>query len=188
MSRIYLALILLLTISVSGCTAPQIPSNGAGGPSGHPPAESRTSQPQGTPPTIRIASWNIENFGRSKATDEMRMKAIADTLDGYDIIAVQEISKVREPDMIILGDLNADCDYLKPSDVIGSRAPDYIWVVNDDSDTTIAGADCAYDRFIFKNATSEDFTGNSGIYKDIADDVSDHYLIWAEFWTGKDSR
>jgi deoxyribonuclease-1-like protein len=276
----------------------------------------------GVPKTIKIASWNIENFGKSKAIDEHRMRAIAAVLKNYDIIAVQEISNVKEmsdpgcprnenacpgqkdcnlirnalekylnqgnglhyrfafspqvkderylfiynpnkvtlldctlvsdqgdslpicasspqstgrmvrqpfkakfragkfdfvlltvhtspsinlqelegldyfyketeeegePDIIILGDLNAGCNYLKPSDKISLRVKEYIWVVNDGSDTTVSSTKCAYDRIIFKSPTSEDFTGNWGVYKEITADISDHYLIWAEFWTGKDT-
>ena len=276
----------------------------------------------GVPKTIKIASWNIENFGKSKATDEQKMRAIAAILKNYDIIVVQEISNVKEtsdpgcprnenacpghkdcdlikkalekylndenglhyrlvfspqvkderylfiynpdkatleesnlvndpgdskpicatnpaktgkmvrqpfkgrfkagkfdfvlltvhtspaknvkelegleyfytetekevePDIIILGDLNADCNYLKPSDHIVLKNEGYIWTVSDDSDTTVSGTDCAYDRFIFKSPTAEDFTGNWGVYKEITADISDHYLIWAEFWTEKDT-
>ena len=272
--------------------------------------------------TIKIASWNIENFGKSKATDPVRMEIIAGILKDYDLIAVQEISNVKEmndpgcprnedacpghancnrirnaleqylnqenglnyefvfspqvkderylyiydpgkitlesfglvndtedslpicdsspentgkmvrqpfranfragnfdfilltahtspsinvpelqgmeyfyrqveaggePDIIILGDLNADCTYLRASDSIALRGSEYIWVVDDESDTTVAATDCAYDRFIFKNPTSEDYTGNWGIYTAVPDDVSDHYLVWAEFSTTADS-
>jgi deoxyribonuclease-1-like protein len=269
--------------------------------------------------TIRIASWNIENFGRAKATDGERMEIIAEVLQGYDIIAVQEISNLREqsdpgcprnedacpgnpscglvrdalerhlnqsglnytlvfsphvrderylfiynperveleeavlmedpgdsgpacldspetglmvrqpfmarfragefdfvllnvhtspgmnpmelegleyfcreageeePDVIILGDLNADCGYLKPDDDIGLRNPEYIWPFGDDVDTTVSGTDCAYDRFIFRGPTSEDFTGRLGMVRGMPPDVSDHYLIWAEFYTERDS-
>ncbi len=270
--------------------------------------------------TIKIASWNIENFGKSNATDPERMKKIAAILNDYDIIAVQEISNVREQsdpgcprnenacpgdpncnlirsaletylndaynenyefvfsprvkderylfiydpdtvqlihsalatdpedtlpicdtssaglmarqpfkglfkagdfdfmlmtahtspsiniheleglaffyeqavqkgeeDIIILGDLNADCTYLKNTDQMKLRDSFYTWIVPDEADTTVSKTDCAYDRFIFKDSTKEDYTGNYGIYKNITDDISDHYLIWAEFWTGNDS-
>jgi len=272
--------------------------------------------------TILIASWNIENFGRTKATDSQRMEAIARILKDYDIIAVQEVSNLREmsdpgcprnadaqpghrdyglikdalerylnqangqnyrfvfspqikderylliydpdkvsfegatlvedpedtepawaarptntgkmvrqpfkakfragkfdfilltvhtspsvnlkeleglayfyrevekegePDVIILGDLNADCDYLRESDVIRLKGREYIWVVDDRADTTVGATDCAYDRFIFKEPTKEDFTGRWGIRTDVPEDVSDHRLIWAEFSTGNDS-
>ncbi|MBM2827192.1 MAG: Endonuclease/Exonuclease/phosphatase family protein [Dehalococcoidia bacterium] len=275
------------------------------------------------PTTIKIASWNIENFGKSKASDGLKMSVIADIIRQFDIIAIQEISNVQEksdpgcarnehecpnhpncnllrnslerhlnepfgskyqfifspqvkderylyiynservtllesglvndaeysqpiclsspdntgkmvrqpfkakfkvgdfdftlltahtspsinvqeleglayfyeeaqkegePDVIILGDLNADCSYLGASDDIKLRGPDYIWVIDDSTDTTVSTTDCAYDRFIFKNPTTEDFTGNWGIVREkITDAISDHYLIWAEFSTTSDS-
>jgi deoxyribonuclease-1-like protein len=271
--------------------------------------------------SIRIASWNIENFGRAKAGDEWKMETIADILSQYDIIAVQEVSNVmemsdegcprnegdcpgdpacrllekaldrvlnqernlnysfafspqirderylfvyrkesaelldswlvedpgesspaciiqpqrtglmvrqpfvgrfragdfefllmnvhtspsrnlleldglehfyrqaleEEPDVIIAGDLNADCSYLKDSDEIRLEVPEYVWVVSDDSDTTSGGSDCAYDNIIFTSRTREDFTGNWGINRNVPENVSDHYLVWAEFYTGRDS-
>ena len=92
-----------------------------------------------------------------------------------------------EPDVIVLSDLNADCSYLRASDNISFRQPGYFWVVGDDSDTTVSKTDCAYDRFIFKNQTVEDYTGYWGIYTNITDEVSDHYLVWAEFTTTGDT-
>lgn len=273
--------------------------------------------------TIRIASWNIENFGKTKATDSARMAIIADRIKDYDIIAIQEVSNVKEqadpscprnenkcpgdsrcgllrsalethlnqthnknfkflfsphvkderylyiynpdkvelisyglvddknaskpicassqsnvgrmvrepfriyfkaglfefhlltvhtspsrnlkelkglekfyeeiwynhdPDVIILGDVNADCDYLKDADKPKVFDRDYYWwVVNDDEDTTVSGTNCAYDRFIFSWPTGWNWTGKYGIVKNIPDNVSDHYLIWAEFDTTTDN-
>lgn len=272
--------------------------------------------------TIRIASWNIENFGETKCKDPVRMAKIASILKDYDIIAVQEISNVDEqsdpgcprneydcpgspkcgmirnaleeylnaaygenyqfvfspqvkderylylydpdrvtlketelvddpgdslpicdlnpvstglmvrqpyralfqagkfdfvlltahtspsdnlaeldgleyffreteaqgePDVIVVGDLNADCNYLKESDVIAFRDMTYFWLIDDDADTTVSQTNCAYDRFICKSPTLEDYTGEWGIVTDIADNVSDHYLIWAEFFTSNDT-
>jgi hypothetical protein len=55
----------------------------------------------------------------------------------------RETEAEGEPDVIILGDLNADCGYLKPTDFISLREPDYIWVVGDGCDTTVSGTVCA---------------------------------------------
>jgi deoxyribonuclease-1-like protein len=272
--------------------------------------------------SIRIASWNIENFGRSKANDPWKMERIASILSQYDIIAVQEISNIREqsdpdcprnedacpgdpacgiigdsleehlngamgldyrfvfspqvkderylfiynsrrvdlldsmlmedpddvgpicslspvdaglmvrqpfmgvfrsgdfdfvlinvhtspsanlqelegleyfyrqaenlsePDVIILGDLNADCSYLADDEEIGLTGPGYIWVVDDEADTTAGDTNCAYDRFVFKSHTKQDYTGGWGIDMDIPENVSDHYLVWAEFYTKRDT-
>ena len=48
---------------------------------------------------ITIASWNIQNFGKSKVGSESKMSIIAEVLSRYDIIAVQEISNVYEKAM-----------------------------------------------------------------------------------------
>ncbi len=322
MRKATLSLLLALLLLVSGCTSQNHTSgdNGASLGDGHPAAVENTSHDANG--TIRIASWNIENFGKTKATDPVRMAKIAETLMGYDIIAVQEISNVREesdpgcprnedacpgsrchlirnalekylnqahglhyrfvfspqvkderylfiynpdtvtledarlmedpgdvgpicgshpestgmmvrqpfegrfrtpggfdfvlltahtspsrnieelqaldyfcrqaesegePDVILVGDLNADCNYLREGEDIALRGPGYIWVIPDSTDTTVSRTDCAYDRVIFREATKEDFTGKWGVVTDIPDNVSDHYLIWAEFWTGRDS-
>lgn len=37
---------------------------------------------------IRIASWNIENFGKTKAADPERMAIIADRIKDYVIITI----------------------------------------------------------------------------------------------------
>lgn len=98
-----------------------------------------------------------------------------------------QVASEGEPDVIVLGDLNADCTYLRDSDSIALKSSEYIWVVDDVADTTVSNTDCAYDRFIFRNPTAEDYTGTWGIRTDIPENVSDHYLVWAEFFLGKDS-
>lgn len=45
---------------------------------------------------ITIASWNIRDFGKSKAENEAKTAIIATILSRYDIIAVQEISNLHE--------------------------------------------------------------------------------------------
>lgn len=275
------------------------------------------AQPNENPAeTIKIASWNIENFGKTKATDPERMQKIAAILKDYDIIAVQEISNVKEqsdpgcprnkdvcpgdancglirnaletylndaynenyefvfspqikderylyiydPDsvefinaalasdpldslpicdtspqdtgrmvrqpfiatfragdfsfmlmtahtspsineqeleglseifeenngqgydnIIILGDLNADCSYLKER---STGLNSLIWMIDWDEDTTVSNTDCAYDRFLWTYGT-QDYFSSYGIFKNITDDISDHYLVWSEFRTAK---
>jgi hypothetical protein len=50
----------------------------------------------------------------------------------------REAESGDEPDVIVLGDLNADCSYLGDSDSISFRQPGYFWVVDDNSDTTVS--------------------------------------------------
>ncbi|NIO03996.1 MAG: hypothetical protein GTN74_05095 [Proteobacteria bacterium] len=51
---------------------------------------------QETPQAIRIASWNIRGFGVTKAFSFEGMRVIANAVDRFDIIGVQEISNVLE--------------------------------------------------------------------------------------------
>lgn len=53
----------------------------------------------------------------------------------------------NDTNFIILGDLNADCDYYKPEDKI-IDLPELIWVTLDTADTTTKTTDCAYDRIL----------------------------------------
>lgn len=51
--------------------------------------------------------------------------------------------------IVFLGDFNADCAYVKPSDwaSIRLRTSDiFKWLIPDSSDTTVGKSDCAYDR------------------------------------------
>jgi len=57
---------------------------------------SETTNSNSTSETIKIASWNIRDFGKSKATDPFRMRKMASIINGFDIIAIQEISNIRE--------------------------------------------------------------------------------------------
>ena len=55
--------------------------------------------------------------------------------------------------IIILGDLNADCSYLPQKDrpsIQLRHDPDLWWPIGDDVDTTVnSNTDCAYDRCVF---------------------------------------
>jgi endonuclease/exonuclease/phosphatase family metal-dependent hydrolase len=54
--------------------------------------------------TITIASFNLMNFGKSKAADDRAMDIIARTLAGYDITAVQEIENIEGTAILALRD------------------------------------------------------------------------------------
>ena len=89
-----------------------------------------------------------------------------------------------EDDVIILGDLNADCSYVNYEELDASdiRNSSYTWVVPDDADTNVASSKaCAYDRIILNSDATDHFTGEWGI--DIPENielVSDHYPVWFE--------
>lgn len=72
---------------------------------------------------------------------------------------------------ILIGDLNADCDYY-------SRGDDFVdwdWWISDEADTTTGATDCAYDRVISRGVEVLD----SGVVE-IDSEVSDHNLVWVE--------
>lgn len=86
--------------------------------------------------------------------------------------------------MIILGDLNADCSYYNPS--AEKEFDDWNWVITDTRDTLVSPTtDCAYDRIILNSEAYSEFAPyerlGDGIYIiGITETFSSHYLIWAE--------
>ncbi|XP_046339522.2 deoxyribonuclease-1-like isoform X1 [Haliotis rufescens] len=97
-------------------------------------------------------------------------------------------------DVIILGDLNADCTYVRKSHwpTIDIRnQPEFYWPIGDEVDTTVTDTDCAYDRFIIAGTRLRNSVLNNsvGIYnfqkqyklsKEQALNVSDHFPIELE--------
>ena len=111
-------------------------------------------------------------------------------------VVIETIDKFGEPDIIILGDLNADCSYFNESKKGVLNETVYSWLIPDWIDTNLAKSSCTYDRIIItKTQTENDFTGVYGVvyfdmkynlsYKE-AKKISDHYPVWCEFWTNKD--
>ena len=114
-------------------------------------------------------------------------------------IAISDaVSRLDEPDVIVLGDFNADCTYFDETTLPAIfPEPQYMSLIPNDADTTVKGTVCTYDRIIITNATKADYAGRSEVYRfdtiynltpDKADDVSDHYPVWAEFYIGVDSE
>ncbi len=101
-----------------------------------------------------------------------------------------------EGDFIILGDLNADCRYFDEDGPTPLRAAGYVWIIQNAADTTTKTTDCTYDRIIITEDARGDYTGGSGVFKfdavygltyDETTAVSDHYPVYAEFWTNRDT-
>jgi endonuclease/exonuclease/phosphatase family metal-dependent hydrolase len=105
----------------------------------------------------------------------------------------------NESDVLLMGDFNADGAYYNEvllSDVFSPD--DYISLITDDYDTTVASGENTYDRFIISLSAREDFAGTVGVlrFEDTFDftplsiapkAVSDHYPIWAEFFIHNDT-
>jgi deoxyribonuclease-1-like protein len=119
--------------------------------------------------------------------------------DGNDLPKVVEDAKSRyqdESDFVILGDLNADCNYFDENSNSPLRSGDYYWIIGDSIDTTTRTTDCTYDRIIISTPAKTDFTGDSGVFRfDTAYNlnyestiaVSDHYSVYADFWNNRDT-
>lgn len=95
-----------------------------------------------------------------------------------------------DEDVILLGDLNASCNYVRNSriDTLALRQDNrFAWHIDDDADTTTSGTKCAYDRFITTGTVTErvDAGATQVFYFDqaysldnkLAKSVSDHYPI-----------
>ncbi len=63
------------------------------------------------------------------------------------IVADAKNHFVGETEIMILGDLNADCGYFNEDLNIELRnSQNYAWLIKNEMDTNVAGASCAYDR------------------------------------------
>jgi deoxyribonuclease-1-like protein len=80
--------------------------------------------------------------------------------------------------VIVIGDLNADCTYYNNADE--NEFDSWIWLISDNQDTTSSNSNCAYDRILLNNDAKGEYK-SSGIYsKEITPEISDHYLVWVE--------
>jgi len=80
--------------------------------------------------------------------------------------------------VIILGDLNADCTYY--NNAKQTEFDSWRWIIADSEDTTSGNSNCAYDRIILNSDDYAEYKSD-GIYKrGITSEVSDHYLVWVE--------
>jgi endonuclease/exonuclease/phosphatase family metal-dependent hydrolase len=100
---------------------------------------------------------------------------------------IQRARDTGVSDVIAVGDINADCNYLsteKRSELkLYTR---YLWLFPK-VDTTVSGQKCNYDQIIIGEPTLEDITGDLGIYTDVSAETSDHYPIWANFYVENDT-
>ncbi|MCK4521128.1 MAG: endonuclease/exonuclease/phosphatase family protein [Nanoarchaeota archaeon] len=85
--------------------------------------------------------------------------------------------------VIVLGDLNADCSYYNP--VTEIEFDSWNWIIQDNEDTTVATTDCAYDRIIMNDDAYQEYVSYEIFTEGITKDVSDHYLVWVEIETGE---
>lgn len=80
--------------------------------------------------------------------------------------------------VIVLGDLSADCVFYDPDEE--NDFVDWEWVIKDVQDTSTDSNDCAYDRIILNDDAYDEFEDSGVEDEDITADVADNYLVWVE--------
>ena len=91
-----------------------------------------------------------------------------------------------DKDIILMGDLNADCNYLSQTELEKiDLYHEYIWLIGSEEDTTVSKTDCAYDRIIIPFELNQSVS-NARVYRFDLDlkldiphtkQVSDHYPV-----------
>lgn len=80
--------------------------------------------------------------------------------------------------VIIMGDLNADCGYYEPQ--LHRAFQGWDWIISDEMDTTAGNTVCAYDRIILNGDAKADMITWGIRRSDVSLDLSDHYLVWIQ--------
>lgn len=87
----------------------------------------------------------------------------------------------KEGNVMVLGDLNADCSYYSRLDEDDFHLASWNWVINDFEDTTVSSEyDCAYDRILLNDNLYAEYQDDGIHTTGITEEMSDHYLVWVE--------
>jgi len=131
-----------------------------------------------------VGKFKAGNFEFKLMTAHTQPSNNVNELDALEKFYRQAEYQSDNKNIILLGDLNAGCTYLKQNESIAFRNLRYTWIVGDEEDTTVSTTtNCAYDRFVFTSSAKKYYTGKYAIETSISKEVSDHYKIWAEFRT-----
>jgi deoxyribonuclease-1-like protein len=110
-----------------------------------------------------------------------------------DVVEYAQSEYPGEQDFIVMGDLNADGSYFDEDSASDMSGTEYAWIIDNSQDTTTKSTNYTYDRIILTDTS--DYTGDSGVFKfdteyglnyDETVAVSDHYPVYAVFWTDRD--
>ncbi|KAL0617304.1 Deoxyribonuclease-1 [Plecturocebus cupreus] len=116
--------------------------------------------------------------------------AVAEIDALYDVyLDVQE--KWGLEDIMLMGDFNAGCSYVRPSQWSSIRlrtSPIFQWLIPDTADTTATSTHCAYDRIVVAGTLLQDsvvpdsalpfnFQAAYGLSDQLAEAISDHYPV-----------
>ncbi|KFO24790.1 Deoxyribonuclease-1 [Fukomys damarensis] len=94
-------------------------------------------------------------------------------------------------DIMLMGDFNAGCSYVSPSQWSSIRLrtnPTFQWLISDTADTTVTSTHCAYDRVVvagsllqsavvLDSAAPFDFQAAYVLTDQLAQAISDHYPV-----------
>ncbi|XP_078200652.1 deoxyribonuclease-1 isoform X2 [Callithrix jacchus] len=94
-------------------------------------------------------------------------------------------------DIMLMGDFNAGCSYVRPSQWSSIRlrtSPIFQWLIPDTADTTAMSTHCAYDRIVVAGTLLQDsvvpdsalpfnFQAAYGLSDQLAQAISDHYPV-----------
>lgn len=112
-----------------------------------------------------------------------------DELD--DVIQYAKTIYKDQENYIVMGDFNADGSYFNESGDSALKSDEYVWLIGNDEVTTTK-TNNTYDRIVITKSLAPYFTNSSGVFNYSAEyglnetqtyDVSDHYPVYAEFWT-----
>lgn len=94
-------------------------------------------------------------------------KFVIKELEGIYDIAREIIKDWNKEKLIIMGDLNASCDYITKFDLANNslRHPDFSWLIEDSADTTIHDTTCAYDRIITSEQMNTHIRSKASTFK-----------------------
>ena len=131
-------------------------------------------------------SGNSSGFDFTVFTVHTKPAAALAEIDAlHTVIESYRENNTLETDLILLGDLNADCSYATAQELWESpmRMSQYHWLVHDLADTTVSSTDCAYDRIVTLDNLNGRLVGSWGIDTTITDtNVSDHYPVWFDLY------
>jgi deoxyribonuclease-1/deoxyribonuclease-1-like protein len=122
-------------------------------------------------PPIKI-TWNINNYQLTIYNIHTDPDTASEEIGNLEKLVLKD----KNRNIIVLGDLNADCGYYNPKKE--NRFSSWLWAIDDEQDTTVSSTNCAFDRIILDKDAKKEYK-ESGVYKEITKDLSDHYLVWA---------
>ncbi|XP_041365098.1 deoxyribonuclease-1-like 2 isoform X2 [Gigantopelta aegis] len=109
-------------------------------------------------------------------------------INALDHVVLAVLARWQPKNLVVLGDLNADCRYAKEADLDATSVfTDFTPLIGHDADTTVkTSTTCAYDRInvhgselkqkIIQHGV-DDFEKNMGLTSTEAYDVSDHFPV-----------